>query len=148
GLRTELEARVHHPLLAPLVGEQALDHQTGAEAQPADRPTAHPHDGDLSGPVGQDRLERLVALERPDRDPSDHPGELHARARGRLGDPNAARDTLRPRPDLLRVPLLVALRHPTEEPPERIEESHRFAAPSRSSGKPIPRVPRAWSSPP
>src|SRR5207342_1725868 len=90
---------------------------------------AHPHHRDLSGPVGQDRLERLVALERPDRDPSHHAGELDPRTRGRLGDPNAARDALRPRPDLLRVAQLVALRHPAEEPPERIEESHRLAAP-------------------
>src|SRR4030095_9280891 len=93
-------------------------------------PTAHPHHRDLSGPVGQDRLERLVALERPDRDPSAPAGELPPRARGPLRDPNAARDALRPRPDLLRVALLVALRHPAEESPERIEESHRRRRPS------------------
>ena len=63
-LRAELEARVHHPLLATLLGEETLDDEAGAEAESTDRPTTHPHHRHLSGPVRKDRLEGLVALER------------------------------------------------------------------------------------
>ena len=69
----ELERRVHHAALRLMLGEQPVDDQAGPEVQALDRAAPHPHDADLTGAVVQERLERLRTLDRPDRDPADHP---------------------------------------------------------------------------
>src|SRR6185503_3826216 len=95
-LADELEDRVHDPPLATLLGEQAVDYQLGPQVQARDRAAAHPDDRDLTGPVVQERLERLVTLEGPDRDPPNDTGQLHPLARLGLADPRRPRDARAP----------------------------------------------------
>src|SRR5262245_63154390 len=102
----ELERRIDQAPLAALLGQQALDDHACPQAQPPDRAPAHPHDRDLAGAVEDDRLERLVPLERPNGDPPDDARDLHALPGIGPGDPNAAGDALGPGLDLLGVAVL------------------------------------------
>ena len=114
-LAGEFEPGIDHPDVAPLLAQHSLDHDTLAERQPADPAPSHEHGDDLARAVGEQDLQRLLALERQDRHPPDHAGDPNRLTQRRVGDPHGALDRVRPPTDLGGQAGLVALVQTIEE---------------------------------
>src|SRR6187200_1928226 len=130
----ELEAWVDHAALAALFAQDALDHDPGAEREPTDATAAHEDDDRFAGAVGDERLERLVAAHRQDRDALDDAGHLHLGAVRRLGDQHGAGHRIGPVADLCGQARLVALGQSIEPATKR---AHAPDALGSSASRPL-----------
>ena len=126
-LAGELQARVDHPDLSAVIGEDPVDHHALAQGEAADPAAAHEHDHHLSRPVRDQRLQRLLALHGEDRHPADHAGDPHRLSNRCGGDPDGALDRLGPGSGLFGETRLIALVEPLEEPTDQAHVTKGWA---------------------
>ena len=134
-LAGELQLWIDHPDVASVFPEDPFHHDALAEGQTPDPSPAHEDDRHLARAVGDERLQRLLALHREDRHPTDHAGDPHVLADRRVGDPDRSLDRAGPGSRLVGQARLIALVQSIDEP---AEARSRSGGDGRSRGRPSP----------